>query len=54
MTSGGFSTLKGIARRQAVAGVVGTHVDEEGEGMVRVPPVDELFGQEVIPKWRIK
>ena len=50
MTSGGFSTLEGIARRQAEKRFVGTRVDDEGEGMVRVPPVDEMFGQEAAPK----
>ena len=45
VTSGGFSTLEGIARRQA---------DDEGEGMVRVPPVDEMFGQEAAPKERTR
>ena len=43
--SGGFSTLEGIARRKA---------DDRGEGMVRVPPVDEMLGQEAVPKWRMR
>ena len=50
VTSGGFSTLEGIARRQVVERFVGTCMGEEGEGMVRVPPVDEMFGQEAAPK----
>ena len=33
---------------------VGTRVDDEGEGMVRVPPVDEMFGQEAAPKERTR
>ena len=53
-TSGGFSTLESIARQQAVARVVGARIDEEGEGMVSIPPVDECFGQEVIQKERTK
>ena len=44
-TSGGFSTLEGIARRQA---------DDGGEGMVRVPRVDEILGQEALPKERTR
>ena len=54
MTSGGFSTLDGIARRQVEGRFVGTRVDDEGEGMVRVPPVDEMFGQEAAPKERTR
>ena len=50
VTSGSFSTLEGIAQRQAEERFVGTHVDDEGEGMVRVPSVDEMFGQEAAPK----
>ena len=45
VTSGGFSTLEGIARRQA---------DDGGEGMVRVPPMDEMLGQEAVPKERTR
>ena len=45
VTSGGFSTLEGIAQRQA---------DDGGEGMVRVPPVDEMLGQEAVPKERTR
>ena len=47
VTSGDFSTLEGIARRQADERFVGTRVGDEGEGMVRVPPVDEMFGQDL-------
>ena len=62
MTSGGFSVLEGIARRQADEGVVGIGMFEEGEGMVRVPPVDEMLardfqqrrGQGIIPVSRQK
>ena len=54
MTSGGFSTLEGIAQRQAKDGLVGTRMGGEGEGMVRILPVDEMFGQEVAPKERTR
>ena len=54
VTSGGFSTLKGIARQQADDRVVGGRIDEKRESMVRIPPVDELFRQEAIPKERTK
>ena len=29
-------------------------IDEEKEGLVRISPVDELFGQEAIPKEKTK
>ena len=54
VTSGGFSTLEGIARSQAEERFVGTRVDDEGEGMVRVPPMDEMLGQEAAPKERTR
>ena len=54
MTSGGFSTLEGIARRQAEERFVGTRLGGDGEGMVRIPPVDEMFRQEVAPKERTR
>ena len=54
ITSGGFSTLEGIARRQADERFVGTRMGDEGEGMVRVPPVDEVFGQEAVAKERTR
>ena len=54
VTSGGFSTLEGIARRQAEERFVGTRMDDEGEGMVRVPQVDEMFGQEGAPRERTR
>ena len=54
VTSGGFSTLEGIARRQVDERFVGTRMGDEGEGMVRVPLVDEMFGQEVSPKERTR
>ena len=54
VTSGGFSTLESIARRQAEERFVGTRVDDEGEGMLRVTPVDEVFGQEAAPKERTR
>ena len=45
VTSGGFSVLEGIARHQADEGIAGVGVGKEGEGMVRVPPVDECLGE---------
>ena len=54
VTSGGFSTVEGIARRQADEMFVGTRMGNEGEGMVRVPPVDEMFGQEAASKERTR
>ena len=46
VTSGGFSVLESIARRQADERIVGTGMGKGVEGMVRVPPVDELCGQD--------
>ena len=54
VTSGGFSTLEGIARHQVEERFVGVRVDDEGEGMVRVPPVDEMFGQEAAAQKRTR
>ena len=54
VTSGGFSTLEGIARRQANERFVSTCMGGEGDGMVRVPPLDEMFGQEAVVKERTK
>ena len=54
VTSGSFSNLEGIARRQADDGFVGTRMGDEGEGMVRVAIVDEMFGQEAAPKDRTR
>ena len=54
VTGGGFSTLEGIARRQADERFVGTRMGDEGEGMVRVPPVDEMFGQEAAREERTR
>ena len=54
VTSGGFSVLESIARRQADERIVGTGMDEEREGMVRVPPVDELLGHDFSRKERTK
>ena len=52
--SGGFSTLEGIARRQAHERFVGTCMGGEGEGMVRVTPLDGMFGQEAVAKERTR
>ena len=43
VTSGVFSTLEGIARQQADERVVGGRIDEEGDSMVRIPPMDDLL-----------
>ena len=50
VTSGGFSVLESIAQRQAYGRFAGSRMGDEGEGMVRIPPVDEMFGQKVAPK----
>ena len=51
VASGGFSTLEGIARRQADEKFVAPRrMGDEGVGTVGIPPVDEIFGQEVAPK----
>ena len=49
VTSGGFSTLEGIARCRADERVVDARIDER-KGIMPIPPVDELFRQEDIPK----
>ena len=54
VTNGGFSTLEGIAQRQAEGRFVGARVDDEGEDMVHVLPGDEMFGQEAAPKERTR
>ena len=43
VTSGGFSSLEDIAQRQADGSFVDSCLDGEGEGMVRIPPVEEMF-----------
>ena len=50
MTSGGFFALEGITQRQADERILGVHVGSDGEGMLRIPPVDEMLGQEVAAK----
>ena len=54
VTSSGFSALEGFDQRQADGRFAGTRVGDEGEGMVRIPPVDEMFGKEAAPKERTK
>ena len=54
VTSGGFSTFKGLAQRQADERFAGARMDDEGKGMVRIPSVHEMFGQEATPKQRTK
>ena len=53
VTSGGFST-RSIALCQADERFVGARMHDEREGMVSIPPVDEMFGQDDIPKERTK
>ena len=54
VTTGGSSALEGIARRQADESFVGAGIGGEGEGMVRIPPVEEMFSQEARTKERTK
>ena len=54
VTSGGFSTLEGFAKRQTDGRFVGARMDDEGEGMVRIPPVEEMMLQEATSKERTK
>ena len=54
VTSGGFSTLEGNARRQADERFVGTRMGDERDGTVRIPPVEEMFLQESSTKERTK
>ena len=54
LTSGGFSNLEFIAPRQADGRFVGARLDGEGEGMVRIPPAEDLFLQEAASKERKK
>ena len=46
MTRGGFLTLEGIARRQADERFVSARIGSEGEGLVRIPPVQEMLLEE--------
>ena len=50
VTSGGFSALEGIAQCQADGRFADAGMGDEGEGMVGIPPVDEMSGQEAAPK----
>ena len=43
VTSVGFSILEGIAQRQIDGRDAGACIGERGEGVVRIPPVEELF-----------
>ena len=54
VTTGGFSTLEGIAQRQADGSFVDSRMCGEGEGMVRILPVEEMFLQEVTAKQRTR
>ena len=52
VTSCGFSTLEDVAQLQADERFVGAQMHGQGESMVRIPPVDEMCGQEATPKER--
>ena len=54
VTSGGFSTLEGIAQRQADGRFADIRMGYERDSMVRIPPVEEMFGQEAAPKERTR
>ena len=54
VTSGGFSTLEGIPRHQAEERFVGACIDGEGEVMVCIPPVEEMFLQQATTKEKTK
>ena len=54
VTSGGFSTLEGIARRQADERYVSARIGSEGESMVRIPTVEEMLLEEAPLKERTK
>ena len=47
MTSDGFSTWEGIAQRQVAERFLGVRIGDEGEFMVRIPPVNEVFGKKL-------
>ena len=50
LTSAGFSVLEGIARRQADERFVGPRLGGEREGMVCIPSVGEMLGEQVAAK----
>ena len=54
VTSGEFSALEGFAQHQSDGGFAGTRMGVGGEGMVRIPLVDEMSGQEVVLKKRTR
>ena len=54
VTSGGFSTLEGIARRQADERYVSARIGSKGESVVRLPPVEEMLLEEAPLKERTK
>ena len=53
-TSGGFSTLEGIAQRQADGRFACSLMGDEGKDMVRIPPVDEMPLEETTTRERTK
>ena len=46
ISSGGFSALESIARKQIDEGATGSQAGTGGDGVVFIPPAEELFGQE--------
>ena len=54
VTKGRFSLLEGIARHQTDERFLGARIDIEGEGMVRIPPVEEMILEQATTKERTK
>ena len=54
VTSGGFSTLEGIAQGQADGTFEDARADGGGEGTVRIPPVEGMLSEETTTKERTK
>ena len=54
VTSDGLSTLEGVAQGHVDERFVSCRIGSEGEGMVRLPPVEELLLEEPTSKERKK
>ena len=54
VTSGGFSTVEGVARRQGDERFLSARVGSEGEGMVPIPLVEGMLLEEATTKERTK
>ena len=54
VTSGVFSILEGIVRHQADERFVSARIGSEGEGVVRIPPVEERLLEEATTKEKTK